>query len=177
MNHFENLECLYALRGTQTRSEAAVREEDCVCCVCERARLYGGAWMKFLSENKKARTVNKENSQPGPLRLCPDCFQPIYQGCRHACGSEAEVANISRLLGAERMDKLCHSYIQEKASIFGDNLVSVKGIYGPMKLAVNPKPKKPKKMFGLKQTLALRTEGNFTSKYDFFLISFCSLFF
>ena len=135
--------------------------------------------MKFLSEKKKSRSANKENSQPGPLRLCPDCFQPIYQGCRHACGSEAEVANISRLLGAERMDKLCHSYIQEKASNSGDNMVSVKGVFGgkPMKLAVNPKPEKPKKMFGLKQTLALRTEGNFTSKYDFFLISFCSLFF
>ena len=74
--------------------------------------------------------------------------------------------NIARLLGAEIMDNLCHSYIQEKASSSGENLVSVKGVYGgkPMKLAVNLKPEKPKKMFGLKQTLALRTEGNFTYK-------------
>ena len=122
--------------------------------------------MKFLSEKKKSRSANKENSQPGPLRLCPDCFQPIYQGCRHDCGSEAEVANITMLLGAERMDKLCHSYIKEKASISGDAMVFVKGVNGgkPMKLAVNPKPEKTKKVFGLKQTLALRTEGNFTSK-------------
>ena len=49
------------------------------------------------------------------------------------------------------MDKLCYSYIQERASISGDNMVSVKGVYGgkPMKLAVNPKPENQKKMFGL----------------------------
>ena len=66
------------------------------------------------------------------------------------------------------------SYIKERACNSGDNLVSVKGVHGgkPMKLAVNPKPEKPKKLFGLRQTLALRTEGNFTSKYDFNLISF-----
>ena len=34
----------------------------------------------------------------------------------------------------------------------------------PMKVAINLKDEKPKKVFGLKQTLALRTEGNFTSK-------------
>jgi hypothetical protein len=82
------------------------------------------------------------------------------------------VDNISKLLGPERIDKLCHSYTQARASISGDNMVSVKGIYGgkPMRLAVNPKPEMPKKMFGLKQTIALRTEGNFTSKYDFFIV-------
>ena len=34
-----------------------------------------------------------------------------------------------------------------------------------MKVVVNPEPVKPKKVFGLRETIALRTEGNFTSRY------------
>ena len=154
------------MRRQQTRAEAACREEDCLCCVCKRARLSGGAWNAFKKEMRQTGNQNKENNKPGMLRLCPDCFHPISQGCRHTCGVEAELSNISKRLGSEKMRKLCHSYIKGKVSTTGNSMVTLESSMGgkPMKVAINPKDEKPKKVFGLKQTLALRTEGNFTSK-------------
>ena len=78
----------------------------------------------------------------------------------------AEVHNISKLLGADKMEELCHSYMKEKAGTSGDKVLSLHGRFGgmPMKVVVNPEPVKPKKVFGLRETIALRTEGNFTSK-------------
>lgn len=127
--------------------------------------MFGGAWNAFKKKVKDSQS-NKENIKPGLLKLCPLCFHPISQGVRHDCGPEAELSNISKRLGSQKMRKLCHNYIKGKASTSKDSMVSLEGSKGgkPMKVAVNPKPDKPKKVFGLKQTLALRTEGNFTSK-------------
>ena len=71
------------------------------------------------------------------------------------------------MLGPDKIEKLCHSYIKDKTRASGDNLLSLKGRFGgiPMKVAMNKNPDQSKKVFGLKQTVALRTEGNFTSKY------------
>ena len=124
----------------------------------------------FKKEQKLKRSQNKENIQPQSslLRLCPDCFQPISERCRHPCGAQAELHNISNLLGPDKMEELCHSFMKEKAGSSGDQLFSLQGRFGgmPMKVVVNPEPVKPKKVFGLRETIALRTEGNFTSKYD-----------
>ena len=115
------------------------------------------------------KVTNKENQKPCLLKLCPDCFQPISQGCRHACGPQAEFNNISIMLGPDKIEKLCHSFIKEKAMYSGD-ILSLSGRFGcnPMKVAINKKDKQKKKVFNLKETVALRTEGNFTSKYVLF---------
>ena len=65
------------------------------------------------------------------------------------------------------MRKLCHNYIKGKVHKSGSSTVTLESSKGgkPIKVAINPKEEKTKKVFGLKQTLALRTEGNFTSKY------------
>jgi hypothetical protein len=96
----------------------------------------------FKKELKAKKSQNKENLQTCLLRLCPDYFQPISQGCRHECGPQAELSNVSTMLGAERMDNLCHSYIQERSKASGDKLMSLKGRFGgnPMKVTMNQKP-------------------------------------
>ena len=162
------------LRRMQTRTEAAKREEDCICCVCRRARLHGKAMNIFRKDLKAKKSQNKENLHPGLLRLCPACFQPISQGCRHECGPQTELSNVSALLGAERMENLCHSYIKEKSMASGDNFMALKGRFGgnPMKVTMNQKPEQSKKVFGLQQAVALRTEGNFTSKYVSYFLQF-----
>ena len=114
----------------------------------------------------ESRSLSKENIQQNVLRLCSSCFQPISQGCTHHCGAKEELNNIKTLLGPDKMEKLCHSYLQEKAGSSGDSHLSFVGNSGgkAMKVEINPKAVKPKKVFGLQQTLAMRTEGNFTSK-------------
>ena len=139
-----------------------------MCCVCTRARLNGSAMKTFRKELKAKKTQNKENLKPGLLRLCSDCFKPIYQGCRHDCSPLAGLNNVSAMIGAEGMEKLCHSYISERSGASGDHIISLKGKLGgkPMKVAINKniKPEQAKQVFGLKEAVALRTEGNFTSK-------------
>lgn len=155
------------LRHKKTRAEVSVREEDCSCCVCTRARIFGGAWHAFKKSVKAAQNKDKENLKPGLLKLCPHCYHPISQGCQHACGPQAGIDNISDLLGPEKVSKLCQKFLKEQTSSSGDNQVPLKGNLGgrPMKVTVNPKMDKTKKVFGLKETLALRADGNFTSKY------------
>ena len=81
---------------------------------------------------------------------------------------------MSAMLGAERMENLCHSYIQERSKASGDNLMSLKGRFGgnPMKVTINQKPAQSKKVLGLQQAVALRTEGNFISKYVSYFLQF-----
>ena len=105
----------------------------------------------------------------GTIKLCSECFLPIYQGCSHECGVKEGLQNITKLLGPDKMEKLCHQYIKEKAnqSGSGDNLITLAGCSGgkPLNVKVSPKSVKPKKVFKLQHTIAMRSEGNFTSKY------------
>jgi hypothetical protein len=154
------------LRRMQTRAEAGKSEHDCTCCVCTRARLNGNAMKTFRKDLKAKNRLNKENVHPGLLRLCPDCFTPISQGCCHDCGAQAEFGNVVSIFGPQKMEQLCHSFMKERASHSGDNITSLKGRFGgiPMKVTINPKPEQPKQVFGLQHAVALRTEGNLTSK-------------
>jgi hypothetical protein len=96
---------------------------------------------------KEQKLKNKDNLHPQSslLRLCPDCFQPIAERCRHPCGATAEVHNISKLLGTDKMEELCYSYMKDKAGSSGDKVISLQGRFGgmPMKVVVNPEPVKP----------------------------------
>ena len=64
-----------------TRSMA---DQSCLCKWCERARLNGLAWKRFMESCKKKKTKRK------PERLCSICFHAIYKGSGHtqqACKS------------------------------------------------------------------------------------------
>ena len=58
------------------------------------------------------------------------------------------------------MEKLCHSYISERSGASGDHIISLK-----VAINKNIKPEQAKQVFGVKEAVALRTEGNFTSEY------------
>ena len=62
----------------QTR--AMVNTSACNCTICQRARMYGGAWNKFKKDCKKMDSVKLSNGE----KLCSKCFSKIYPGSKHS---------------------------------------------------------------------------------------------
>ena len=61
----------------QTRGK--VNTTSCNCTICERARMNGGKWNKFLKESKKMDSIVLKKDE----KLCPHCFSKIYRGSLH----------------------------------------------------------------------------------------------
>lgn len=75
-----------SIRGTRTsRSDSS---PGCPCGWCAIWRLYGGAHMHYMLENKTPLGRPRETTPPPPpgsRQICDKCYGEVRSGVKHAC--------------------------------------------------------------------------------------------
>ena len=59
-------------------------DAECKCPICEIAKSCGLKQFKKSSKRGRPRTCEQ---QAPTIKVCSQCFQQVYQGCRHQCSS------------------------------------------------------------------------------------------
>ena len=136
INGKENARPLPSLPELVTRITPITRtSSECSCKICHLARLNGPSWRKYVLGIKKQKN-------PETMRLCSNCYSPIYRGSNHGkntCkSSRVAFNNLTENVNKSVLEKVGLHAVKAKVNESGENTVEINSITGgrPTKVTV-----------------------------------------